>query len=208
MLHKFLKDQAIDNQWDLLLFGDGSGSQWKGTGGCCTFLIDGRMMIRRCLISAQSRATVNRMELRAYTDALGMHYYELLDGKLKDPPYNVWIFSDSEYTVKCGSREYGRKVNLDQWVVIDWFETRGYRIRWRWLPRNSNPLHTMADDLAGKSKDVIKSLVPSEETLYQLLPAIKPKEEEWDLDLVECEICYAPMLPTETKCPQCGRDRE
>jgi ribonuclease HI len=206
-LGKFLKDQEITGQWDLLIFGDGSGAQWKDGGGCCAFIIDNRRHVRTCLISAQTRATVNRMELRAYVDALGVHYNELLEGKLRNPPYRVWIFSDSEYTVKCGSREYGRKANLDLWSVIDWFETRGYRLRWRWLPRNSNPIHEKADELAGKSRQAIKKLVMSPEEVYRLLPSTDAKQQPVNVRLRTCS-CGTPMLLTEKICPQCGRERE
>jgi ribonuclease HI len=206
-LGKFLKDQEISSsQWDLLIFGDGSGAQWKDGGGCCAFIIDNRHHVRTCLISAQSRATVNRMELRAYVDALGVHYNELLDGKIHKPPYRVWIFSDSEYTVKCGNREYGRKANLDLWAVIDWFETRGYRLRWRWLPRNSNALHTKADALAGKARIAIKDLLLSEEEVYRLLPSTDTEQKPVNVKLTTCS-CGAPMLLSELLCPQCGCSR-
>jgi ribonuclease HI len=204
-LADFLKNQEISpNQWDLLLFGDGSGSDWKGAGGYSAFMIDGRRRARACILGGRSYSTVNRMELTAYTEALSYHYYKLLDETVTDPPYKVWVFTDSEYTAKCGSRTYSRKANLDLWTVADWYETRGYRIRWRWVPRNSNPLHAAADRLSGAAREALKPTLLSDDDLYRLLPDVSIPVSELKVTLVQCERCKAPMLPAEPECPQCG----
>jgi len=209
-LAKFLKDQEIPpNQWDLLLFGDGSGLSWKGPGGYCVFLVDGRMKERACLLGARSHATVNRMELSAYVEGISYHYYCILGSSLSNPPYKVWVFSDSEYTVKCGSRDHSRKANLDLWMVVDFFESQGYKIRWRWLPRNSNPLHERADRLAGASMKAIKPLILDDNSgLLTLLPETTVEQQQHKVKLINCTKCEAPMLLNERVCPQCGLSRK
>jgi len=204
-LAAFLKSQEIPlSQWDLLLFGDGSGLDWKGAGGYSAFLVDRRLHARAVVIGGRSHSTVNRMELTAYTEALSYHYYKLLSESVKDPPYRVWVFSDSEYTIKCGSREYGRKANLDLWTVVDWYETRGYRIRWRWVPRNSNPLHAKADQLSGNARKALKPILVPDQELFQLLPDAGDTLEEVKVKVIKCAHCQAPRLPSEATCPQCG----
>jgi hypothetical protein len=132
----------------------------------------------------------------------------MLEQSVKDPPYRVWIFSDSDYTVKCGSREYNRKANLDLWTVVDWYETRGYRLRWRWVPRNSNPLHASADTLSRSAREALKGVVPPYEDIYELIPAVSTTTEQLKVTLVQCVRCQAPMLPAECECPQCGLARK
>jgi ribonuclease HI len=208
-LTSFLNDQGIPpNQWDLLLFGDGSGLEWKGAGGYSAFILDGRTHARACVVGGRSHSTVNRMELTAYTEAISYHYYKLLGESIKEPPYRVWVFSDSEYTVKCGNRDYNRKANLDLWTVVDWYETRGYRIRWRWVPRNSNPLHATADRLSGRAREALKAVLLPDDDLYSLLPSIEAVKEEMKVSFVTCPQCRAPMLQTESSCPQCGLTRK
>jgi len=206
-LTEFLRKQGlVGGQWDLLMFGDGSGKSWKEGGGFCTFLVDGRRGERAHIIGARNATTVNRMELSAYVEALSYHYFEVLRGKITQPPYRVWAFSDSEYTVKSGNRDQARSANLDLWTLTEWYEQRGYRLRWRWLPRNSNPLHETADRLCGEANRKISELVLSDEQLYRLLPDIStPTQVGATVELITCAECGLPMMPTEHKCAQCGR---
>jgi ribonuclease HI len=202
-LTEFLQAQKIArDQWDLLFFGDGSGLSWKMGGGFAVFLVDGRKQLRSNLIAARTLATVNRMELGAYTEALSYHYEHVLERKLTDPPYKVWIFSDSEFTVRAGSGEYVRKANGDLWQAIDWFETRGYRCQWRWVPRNSTPFHELADELAGRARTAINALRVSHERLFELMPYADPTVGE-HVELINCQ-CGTPLLPGSAECPICG----
>ena len=210
-LSQFLRDQELHpGQWDLLLFGDGSGQQWSSGGGFCAFLVDTRRQLRAHIVGARSHTTVNRMELGAYVEALSFHYNYLLENRLERPPYRVWIFSDSEYVVKCGSRVYERKANRDLWVSLDWYETRGYQLRWRWIPRNSTPLHAMADRLAGRARLALKEIPLTDGELYALMPATNYAADELKditITLDECPSCGTPMGKREETCPQCGSCR-
>lgn len=204
-LPKFLKDQEIRRgQWDLLVFGDGSGVAWDAPGGFCAFMIDGRKHLRTHILGAHSSATVNRMELSAYVEAINFHYCHMIEGKIDRPPYRVWIFSDSEYVVKSGSRQNARKANRDLWIVLEWYETRGYQFRWRWVPRNSTPLNAMSDRLAGRVRTSIKEIPMSDDELYALMPAVALPEQPARPELPQCPICEVPLAPGEEVCPQCG----
>ena len=202
-LTEFLRAQKIErDQWDLLFFGDGSGLSWRMGGGFAVILVDGRKQLRAHLIAACTFTTVNRMELGAYTEALSYHYHHVLGQQLTDPPYKVWIFSDSELTVHAGSGTYRRKANGDLWQAVDWFETRGYRCHWRWVPRNSTPFHELADDLAGRARRAVNDLRVSEERLFELMPYSDPNDGE-HVELVQCQ-CGTPLLPGSAECPICG----
>lgn len=203
-LDTFLQAQRIaPTQWDLLLFGDGSGGGWGIGGAFAVFLIDKRMPTREVLVGGWSKTTVNRMELGAYTEALSFHYHGLLKGVLTDPPYNVWAFTDSELTAKCGSRQYIRKANADLWNTIDWYETRGYRIYWRHLPRNTTDFHVKADEVAGKVRKALLAHVP--EDIHGLMPYVEPEVDECALGV--CVRCKTPMQRALQLCPICGQER-
>jgi ribonuclease HI len=201
-LPAFLKQQGVPSDWNLLLFGDGSGLKWEIGGGFAVFLIDKARGLREHVVGAISKSTVNRMELSAYVHGLAYHYHDVLKGKITEPPYNVWIFSDSEFTVKTGQGKNRIKANADLWSVINWFETRGYRLNWRWNERNSTPLGTMADWLAGNARRAVKALELESNELYELMPVIPSVATT---DLVVCEKCNTPRLPSEA-CPVCGEE--
>lgn len=205
-LPQFLKAQEIrPQQWDLLVFGDGSGGAWPGAGGFCAFMVDARRQLRAQIIGGHSNSTVNRMELGAYVEALNLHYNHILSGEIDNPPYRVWIFSDSEYVVKSGNREQGRKANRDLWVVMEWYETRGYRFKWRWVPRNSTPLNAMSDRLAGRARVSAKEFALTNDELYTLMPAVAaPDVKPVQVNISLCAKCQAPLAITEKVCPQCG----
>jgi ribonuclease HI len=170
-------------------------------------MIDGRTSRRDLVIGAQTRTTVGRMELGVYTEAIAYHYYGLLNRVLTHAPYRVWIFSDSELTVKCGNKEYSRKTNVDLWQAFEGWERRGYTFRFRWVPRNSTPFHEMADELAGAARQTINGLQLPDETLYEYMPYLAEKPDG-KTKLVECSKCRTPRLPTDEQCPICGHEEE
>lgn len=203
-LNRFLNEQGVlPSQWDLLLFGDGSGSQWKVGGGFACFMVDGRTARRDLVIGARTRSTVSRMELSVYIEALAYHYYRLLNRVMEHAPYRVRIFSDSELAVKCGNREYARKTNVDLWAGLDALIARGYEVRFTWVPRNSTPFHALADELAGKARMALSALQLPDDELYVHMPwtAEQPADAS---ALVRCSKCRTPRLAKDEACPICG----
>lgn len=202
-LDTFLQAQRIaPEQWDLLLFGDGSGGGWDIGGAFAVFLVDKRLPARDVLVGGWSKTTVNRMELGAYTEALSLHYHCLLKSTITEPPYNVWAFTDSELTARCGNRLYTRKANADLWNTIDWYETRGYRINWRHLPRNTTGFHVVADEVAGKARKALLEHVPTD--IYGIMPYVENDEQA----LSVCNLCKTPMNKDQDVCPICGAGKE
>lgn len=206
-LETFLQAQQITpDQWDLLLFGDGSGLGWDVGGGYVVFLVDSRIPQREMLLGGRSKSTVNRMELSAYTEALSYHYYGLLDGVIAKPPYNVWIFTDSELTARVANKQYVRKSNADLWNLVDWYETRGYRLHWRHIERNTTPFHVKADELAGKVRKAILDFAIPSDKLYEIMPYTEP--DATTAEIMVCSKCNTPVLAASTVCPICGQPME
>ena len=201
-----LKHGIVHGQWDLILFGDGSGLNWDIGGGYAAVLIDGRKGIRSHVVGAQTLATVNRMELSAYTSILGYHHEFILDGKVTDPPYRTFIFTDSEFTAKAGRREVALRKNLDLWQLIHWFELRGYRFTWRWVPRNSTPFHELCDYLAGTARHVINELNTDGPKLHALMPYTATIVDSNELSV--CPVCKTPLSSVDADCPICGPQQQ
>jgi ribonuclease HI len=202
-LEDFLsKHGLVHGQWDLLLFGDGSGLSWDMGGGFAAILFDGRKGIRSHLIGAQSLTTVNRMELGAYTQALAYHHECILSGALTDPPYRTFIFTDSEFTAKAGRKQVEVRKNLDLWQLMNWYELQGYRFNWRWVPRNSTPYHELADYLAGTARYAINSVNIEGDKLHSMMPYSVQFAEEAELH--ECPTCKTPLAGEDSACPICG----
>jgi ribonuclease HI len=197
------------DEYDLFLFGDGSGLTWEIGGGFATFIVDRNKQLRKHMIGARTLSTVNRMELSAYTEALSYHYECVMDRKIQKPPYKVVVLTDSELTERVGNGVYSRKANGDLWQVIDWFTTRGYRIRWVWVPRNSTPYHELADYLAGAARRALIELRLGDEELYRCLPVGSGAIPAGDGDPVGsdrpvCRDCGTPLSGGATACDICG----
>jgi hypothetical protein len=60
-------------------------------------------------------------------------------------PSRAHVACDSELTVRCGNRQYARRANGALWAAIEWFERRGYRLRWHHVARDSSPWNRLAD---------------------------------------------------------------
>lgn len=205
-LETFLSQRGLAHgQWDLLIFGDGSGTGRDSGGGFASVLFDSRLGIRSHLVGAQTMTTINRMELSAYSQALAYHFEGLLNGVVRDPPYRVFIFTDSEATAKAGNKLWAIKKNLDMWQSINWFEIQGYRIRWHWVPRNSTPYNELSDHLAGSARAAINVVGDIDADLHALMPYTVRQSEH--VVLVECPTCKTP-LAAGTECPICGSQKE
>jgi len=200
----------VADDWELLIFGDGSGqSFFSEAGGCAAIFIDSLFGVRRCVTAGMQPSTVNRMELSAYLYALGVHHHTVLKGKHSLPklPYQTHIFTDSATTANGGNRLSNRNTNLDLWALADYFEMVGYGLTWHHIPRNSNALNTLADELAGQSRMAVKAVAESIPDINALMPVVAVHEASprhgTPVELIACETCGTPLRLDET-CPICG----
>lgn len=140
----------------MLLVGDGSGTTIDSPSGWCVFVFETPSRRVHRLMGSFSNGTNNQAELTPYIQALWTVY--AFDQK----PKRVCIVSDSEVTVRCGSRTYGRHANGALWASIDWFEAAAdFRLRWHHVKRNSNELSKLADRFAGQVRKAMLASMAS-----------------------------------------------
>jgi len=135
-----MKKEFADENFDLILAGDGSGTTYEKS---CGWFVSAS---RDCVTfhsGCRSDGTSNVAELLPYLQAL-----EFYHAKKDMDVVRVLIISDSELTVRCGCRQYGRNANLSLWSSMDWFEANGYSLTWRHTPRNKHLPHKLADCMA------------------------------------------------------------
>jgi ribonuclease HI len=163
-------------RWDLLLAGDGSGTQWDKPAGWAVVSIDRQSGERKAFVGGVNSGTVNRAEASCYLHALAYDFNHRQNHKLLTARH-VIIFSDSQVTVNTGNGTYSPSTNNpDLWHAYDFFRQQGYRITFYLIPRNSNPLH-VAVDTASRAGDILEAgtawLV---ESVYDLLPWVTPHD--------------------------------
>lgn len=132
------------SSYDLLLVADGSGSiaQWP-CGWCCFAWYSGSDEVRQHSGCA-SYGTSNYAELEPFVQAMWWSH--------PSGPHRVLCVSDSELTVKQGKGEYTvhpRNGNSALWAAIRWFAQFGHTFTWHHVRRNSNPVNTECDRVAG-----------------------------------------------------------
>ncbi len=129
-----------------MLVGDGSGSlYYKSSGWACIYYDYHDQKLEK-LQGGCSVGTNNYAELQPFVN--GLYYDYCLNNKnFCEKTKKVTIISDSELTIRCGNGEYQRKENLFLWNSISFFETV-YDIQWKHVPRNSNPLNKLCDEIS------------------------------------------------------------
>ena len=142
-------------EYDLLLVGDGSGNAYTQPAGWACVAYDrlkGRATVHA---GAATCGTNNFAELAPYAQALWFHHQD--HGKNAATPVEVVIVSDSELTVRCGNRQYGRTANMCLWAAVEWFERHGYTLTWVHVRRGSNAWNAWADQAAGYVRRVLEA---------------------------------------------------
>jgi ribonuclease HI len=160
-----LADKLGVSDYDLMLVGDGSGSSLLTPCGWYVTAYERKTGKVWSHNGGASGGTNNYAELEPFIFALWAYRHVLWhyhteqngnDGKMKVTPPKVLIVSDSEVTVKGGTREYSRRANAPLWASIEWFEQKNYVIHWRWVPRNSNKFNLLADKVAGETRKAVR----------------------------------------------------
>lgn len=141
--------------FDLMLVGDGSGTEVQTPCGwaCQSYWRPSGQVKEH--YGAASGGTSNFAELWPYVHVLSVFHAARNKNGASPPPPRVLIVSDSELTCRCGDGTYSRKANLSLWAAIDCFVQLGYSIRWRHVPRNSNPLSKASDKTAGRLRKMM-----------------------------------------------------
>jgi ribonuclease HI len=173
-LEDVLKSMGVtDNDWDALIVGDGSGSNWDKSCGWCCALIDKFSKERKLLYGAMSCGTVNISELMPYIHALA--WYEEHHGNLVRhrglENIRVHIITDSQLTANQGNRQVNRKANRQLWESINYFESINYRFHWHWAPRELIGLNVFSDDISRQARKFMDQVIfPENNTVDNINP--------------------------------------
>lgn len=160
-LEQFLESQKINN-WDFIIMGDGSGSNWNREAGWASVSIEKMTMERLVWWGGLNRGTVNVAEIMAPATPLMWFLAREKERREKHKTryrgYQVHIFTDSEYCKTMGSARYrsdGIKNGI-LWRIVDEVQANGFMLHWHWLPRNKVALHAYCDQLSKLARLLLK----------------------------------------------------
>jgi len=152
------------NGWDLILVGDGSGSQWDTPGGWACGMITrsretGDIHYLTPLVGAVSQGPINWLEALPYWHGIRHHFYAMNGRALCEAGgVDVHIVSDSEWTVKAMSGKYQANTHADMVLLFNFFRAQGYRLRWHHMRREIVKLNSIADKLSVNAREYINAL--------------------------------------------------
>lgn len=163
-LTSFLKRHQI-RDWDILLFGDGSGSGWQQPIGWGCFSIERSPPPNephwRPWCGSMNKGTVNVAETMAYVQALLFFISQDEERRKKHGTrrmvQHVHIFTDSQYVQKTGGgndREIRKNSLL--WSLLDGIRRQGFLTNWHWFRRDTDPFNVYADRLSKLASGLYK----------------------------------------------------
>ena len=159
-LHELLSRLKI-SEWDFLVVGDGSGSNWDYPAGWAAVSIENTTYARQPWWGAVNRGTVNFAEIMAYMQFLNWlgarEDTRRVAGKRRRV-LHVHVITDSQYCQTTGSlsSKGHLKKNGVLWAAFDIFARQGILLHWHWLPRESTELNKYADKLSKLARELTK----------------------------------------------------
>ena len=150
------------NEWDLLLIGDGSGSNWTRESGWASVSIERTTLERRVWFGSMNCGTVNFAEMMAYLQPLNWYASVELNNRKKSGGVrfrNVHIITDSKYCGEQGNKkDLFPKKNSALWKIFGDFQRHGILLHWHWIPRDTVELNAYADKLSKDARKAIAEL--------------------------------------------------
>lgn len=163
-----------ETSWDVVIVGDGSGSNWQNGCGWAAVLVDRETKNRRIFYGAMSCGSVNLSELMPYLQCL-MWYEAVRKTWLKTKGKGltrVHIITDSKLTADQGNNIVDRNANTEIWAAIEDIEQRGYHITWHWMERSSTGLNALTDCVSKSSRIALSNLkLPENSDVYHYNPS-------------------------------------
>jgi ribonuclease HI len=148
------------DKWDILLIGDGSGSNYNYAcgWGCISVLRD--TFEREVWYGGMSKGTVNLAEMMAYIQPLNA-FVAREDERRKNGGkrrvLQVHIITDSEYVREQGSNgDLLPRRNGAMWRIFDDYTRQGFQLHWHWIPRDTVELNAFADLLSKEARKLVK----------------------------------------------------
>jgi len=173
-------------EWDLLLIGDGSGSNWNFECGWGCVSIQSDTLARKAWYGAMSSGTVNFAEIMAYIQPLTWYVHR--EQQMRKEGFgstyrNVHILTDSRYVQKQGERgdARGKLKNKALWQLFKSFSSQGIIVHWHWIPRESVELNQFADRLSKGARLLLKG----QDLQTKVEEKAKPPRSVYDFNRVE-----------------------
>lgn len=168
-------------EWDFLVVGDGSGSNWGYPAGWAAVSIENTTLARQEWWGTVNRGTVNFAEIMAYMQFLnwlGAREDDRRANGKRRRVLNVHIITDSQYCERTGSSAVKGNVRKNSvlWAAFDVFARQGILLHWHWLKREDIALNQYADKLSklarglAKRHNLRKRLERNGRTLHQHNP--------------------------------------
>jgi|TARA_R110000824_G_scaffold6133_3_gene28189 ribonuclease HI len=148
-------------KWDLLLVGDGSGSNWNFECGWGCVSIHRDTLARKAWYGAMNSGTVNFAEIMAYIQPLTWYTsreQQLRKKGLGSKFRNVHIVTDSRYVQSTGDRP-GKGPSLKNsalWQMFKSFPAHGILLHWHWIRRDTVELNQFSDRLSKDARLTLK----------------------------------------------------
>ena len=146
-------------EWDAIIIGDGSGSNWQNSCGWAAVTIDRYSGVRKLSYGAAVPGTLVVGELLPYIFALnwytskdGPGFLQLKEKRIKGKSLKVHIVSDSEIIVNCGKFPASRKAHKAIWAAMDSFANQGYSINYHHVKRNVVQLNILVDEVSRQAR--------------------------------------------------------
>ena len=157
-------DRAGIRQWDVLLFGDGSGSQWGMPAGWAGVVVDRQTRGRKLLYMAINECSINLAESMPYWYMI--NWYDQVIGKqrLKDVGVlNIHVITDSQVVATWGTKatqlgEALPRKHLMVWAGVRELCRMGYRYHFHWAPRSTSLLNWSCDLVAGMARRQLQAV--------------------------------------------------
>lgn len=165
-----------DQDWDLVIIGDGSGSDKTRACGWSSVLIDRRRRIKRKVFSgAFSLGSVSIAELMPTLQTLLWFEENHGERTRKDlgRAVRVHVITDSRITASQGNHSVARRCNNHLWFLLDTLIASGYVLAWHWLGRDRTGLSILTDHLSRLSRRHIEEVqLPPGTDVEQLNPSL------------------------------------
>ncbi len=178
-----MKRLKIKN-WDFLIVGDGSGSNWNREAGWASVSIEKLTMERMVWEGAVNRGTVNLAEIMAYLQPLEWLATREVEKRKEGGStraLNVHIVTDSDYCRRTGnSSSRTMEKNAGLWTTFDAFRRHGFVLYWHWIPREDCDLNRFCDKLSKMERlmqkkynplDVLEAEQTETRTVYEINPS-------------------------------------
>jgi|GEM_PF-6455429 len=160
MVFEDLVESLEIEDWDIVIIGDGSGSNWKYGCGWASVSVERDTFKQRFWCGCLNYGTVNIAEMMAYLQPLNA-FAAIEDQRRKEkksPRFRqVHIITDSEYCqIQGESGNLSPRKNGAFWRMFEDFQRRGLVLNWHWVERDKIDLNRYVDAASKAARLLMK----------------------------------------------------